>query len=207
MGNSTTYNSLHDLAVTAKCAVDWLIAQGLMPSNRLDVTFPKGYAAKRPSPPLSSPSSSSSPSPPSKRRTGQEEDGPNNNNDHNSGVQLHPPQRQPTKGTTAAAAPAASVDFEDASIPATQRVTALCRELGMQAPRYSTTPSKAGADKYYNGEPDWGSGAHHVPEGLGRVMWVVGSDKARQAVVAHVLEYLLSEYRERLRQVDEASSR
>ncbi|KAK7740551.1 hypothetical protein SLS53_005395 [Cytospora paraplurivora] len=178
---------------TAKCAVDWLIAHLLMPSNLLDVTFPKGYVPTRlgSASPQSSSSSSSSPPPPPPPSTKQpaDKEGPKDN-----GVQL-PPQPRSSKG-------ASTVDFEDDSLPATQRVTALCRILGMQAPRYSITRSNPDVDKYFDGRPDFGSDPHHIPEGLGRVMWVVGSEKARQAVAGYVLDYLLTIYHERKRQLE-----
>ncbi|ROW04609.1 hypothetical protein VPNG_07454 [Cytospora leucostoma] len=179
---------------TAKCAIDWLIAHFFMPSNLLDVTFPKGHIPTRPRSP--SPSSSPSPSPPPQPSTKRpaDEHGPRDNGAH------LPPQPRSSSSSSSKGAPAA--DFEDASLPATQRVTALCRVLGMQPPRYAVTRSNPDVDKYFDGAPDFGSDPHHIPEGLGRVMWVVGSEKARQAVAGYVFDYLLTIYQERRRQLE-----
>ncbi|ROW12278.1 hypothetical protein VMCG_00440 [Cytospora schulzeri] len=153
----------------AKCAIEWLIAQSYMPSNLKDVTFPKGHGTSRPA--LSS-SFIRGPTEDFNRVT-------------------TPPPERPAKGTSGA------VDFRDESLPATQRVSALCRELGLPQPKYVLTRSTPGTDRYFNGKPDFGHENSMMPAGLGHVEHMEGVDKTKSAIASLVLEYLLQEHQER----------
>lgn len=141
-----------------------------MPSNLKDVTFPKGQQLSRVT--LSSFIKSSS------------------TTEDPSGAPS-PAARRRAKGTSGV------VDFNDDSLPATQRVTALCSQLSTATPRYVITRSTPGVDRYYDGYPDFGHENGIMPEGLGHVRRVEGHEKARLAVASLVLEHLICEYRER----------
>lgn len=174
----------------AKCAVEWLIAQSLMPSNLRDVTFPKAQLPSR----LTTSSFSRRPITTS---SDEDSDGDSENDDSPPGSPSPAPQ-QPARGGSPGA-----VDFGDDSLPATQRVTALCAELGMQAPRYVTTRAVSGRDRCFDGYPDFGYDNSRMPKGLGHVKDVEGQEKARLEVAGLVLEHLLCQYRERQSQIED----
>ncbi|KAJ0109252.1 rrna-processing protein efg1 [Diaporthe amygdali] len=156
----------------AKCAIDWLITQSLMPSNLQDVTSPK---QQLPFPrPLPIQASQSAKRP----------------NDGTNGV-LSPPPKRKTKGTNGA------VDVDDNSLPATQRVTTLCHSMKLRAPTYRLTNSDPRANYIFDGYPDFGEDSDEFPEDLGKVTGVAGKDGARQEIAELVLEHLLVMHRER----------
>lgn len=122
-----------------------------MPPNLRDVTFPKGHQPTRFVPPYSSPSSSTT---------------------------------LPTTTTTAPSPPAPKrapgpADFTDETLPAAERVSALCPELGLQPPTYRLERSIPGVERYYDGYPDFGHENASMPEGLGRVRKVEGREGTR----------------------------
>lgn len=155
----------------AKYAIDWLIKQSLMPSNLKDVTFLKNSPATRAIPALQKQ--------PEKRPN----EGPN-------GV-LSPPPKRKTNGTTGV------VDVDDESLPATQRVQALCHRMGLNAPKYVLNPADPRVNYVFNGYPDFGDDEGSFPEDLGRIEGVSGRDNARQEIAEQVLAHLYGEYQER----------
>lgn len=154
-------------ADAAKCAIDWLVKQSLMPSNMQDVAFSKNALPVLQSQPEQRP------------------------NEWTNGVLSSPPPKRKTKGTTGA------VGVDDNSIPATQRVQTLCHSLGLKAPRYELTPTDPRVNHVFDGRPDFGDDCDGFPEDLGRVTGVAGKDDARQQIAEQLLAYLRGMYRER----------
>lgn len=179
-----------------------------MPDNMTDVTFRNGYQPQTfhpardssPSPsssPSLSPSRSPSRSPPLRRPpTG----APNGNIGGGGAPLTAPAPTPPAKRQTRSAAAATTTgpaDFNDESLPATQRVALLCPKLGWQPPNYVMSPSETGPAGYFDGYPDFEHDGGVKPLGLGQVTRVSGKEAARQQVAAGVLEYLLREFRKR----------
>ncbi|KAL1871349.1 hypothetical protein Daus18300_004715 [Diaporthe australafricana] len=156
----------------AKCAIEWLISQSLMPSNLQDVTFPKSHLPPpRPLPVLQSQ--------PAKRP----------NEDTNGGHT--PPPKRMTKGTTGVVA------VDDDSLPATQRVQALCHSMGLKAPSYNLTNSDPRVNYIFDGRPDFGDDSDNFPEDLGHVTHVLGKDSAKQEIAEILLKHLMKMHQER----------
>lgn len=174
----------------AKCAVDWLIQHSYMPSNLKDVTFPRGHQPVRFVRPSSSESSA---------EDSAGEDGGEDGGGGNSGPATPPPPKKARKG------PPSAADINDESLPATERVAALCTEMGMQPPVYRLDRSIPGTERYYDGYPDFGLENGSMPDGLGRVRKVEGRERARARIAEAVLGHLLSVYRERLSMFEECS--
>lgn len=109
------------------------------------------------------------------------------------GVLLPPPKRK-AKGTTG------TVDVNDDSLPATQRVSTLCQSMGLTAPSYKLTHADSSLNYLYDGYPDFGDDedSFNLPEGLGRITGVCGKDMAKQEMAEQLLPHLLSMYRERM---------
>lgn len=155
----------------AKCAIDWLIQQSLMPSNLRDVTFSKKLPSARALP----------------ERQGQPAKRPN---EGTNGVLSPPPKRQ-TKGTNGAA------DADDDSVPATQRVHNLCQSMGLNPPRYELTVADPRANFVFDGYPDFGDDSDSLPEGLGRITGVAGRDNAKQEIAEKLLVHLREMHQKR----------
>lgn len=179
----------------AKCAVEWLIAQSMMPSNLRDVTFPKAQLPSR----LTTSSFSRRLVTTSSDDEDSDEDSEDDSSPSSPPGSPSPAPQRPAGGTSSPGA----VDLGDESLPATQRVTALCAELGIRAPRYVTNRSASGRDRCFDGYPDFGHDSSSMPKGLGRVEDVEGQEKARLAVAALVLEHLLCQYKERQSQIED----
>lgn len=107
-----------------------------------------------------------------------------------------PSPKPTTKRTTG------PVDFRDESLPANQRLSALCGRLSIQAPVYKMSRSIANTDRYWDGYPDFGNAQHDIPPGLGHVKKVVGEAEARSQVAEKVLKHLLSVYQKRENQAE-----
>jgi hypothetical protein len=162
-----------------------------MPSNLRDVTFPKAQLPSR----LTTSSFSRRPI----TTTSDDEDSDEDSEDSSSSPgSPSPAPQQPARGGSPGA-----VDFGDDSLPATQRVTALCAKLGLQAPRYVTTPSASGRGRCFDAYPDFGYDNSRMPKGLGHVKDVEGQEKAKLEVAGLVLEHLLCQYRERQSQIED----
>lgn len=164
----------------AQCAIDWLDKKFLLPSYLREEAFPQSsLPATGPLPILESQPQ------PIKRPS-----------ESTNGV-ISPPPKRKTKGTNG------SVDVEDESLPATQRVQTLCHKLGLKAPRYDLTSADPRVNYLFNGYPDFGDDEDDFPEGLGRVTGVAGKENARQEIAELVLAHLRKLYRERAAQHSE----
>lgn len=103
--------------------------------------------------------------------------------------------------------------------PATKRVEDLCRRMGLAIPQYKITPavdpssaglsgspssnSTAGAQRFFDGYPDFGADSIKVPAGLGCVSNVYLKKNARERVAEEVLLWLVREEHSRIAEADE----
>ncbi|KAG8156685.1 hypothetical protein KVR01_013476 [Diaporthe batatas] len=117
---------------------------------------------------------------------------PKRPNEGSNGVLSPAPKRKPT-GTNF------TVDVNDDSPSAAQRVSMLCQSMGLQAPSYKLTPAHEGINFIYNGYVDFGQDedAFDLPEDVGQIAGVMGKDTARQDMAEQLLPHLLKMYRER----------
>ncbi|KAL2022314.1 hypothetical protein VTK56DRAFT_5712 [Thermocarpiscus australiensis] len=195
----------------AKCCVEWLMAVGRMPSDGVNVVFPRAKA-KPPSP--------LPPSPGPLTAT-------NNNPGTTTSASLRPTLTptptgneatttpQPKQTTTTPPQSGSPIDIHDDDIPATRRVAELCRRLGIVVPRYEVTPSSSSSaapttttgssgtttmattTDFFDGRADFGVDSARVPEGLGRVVGVYTRRAARERIAEEVLGWLVQEERRR----------
>ena len=183
----------------AKCCVDFLMKEGHMPTDGVNVTFPKPNL-KIPTPPAkkrkvvsqsigtssvnrpitNASSSSSNISTPSNASQTQP---------HAVGDVTQPAIAQPTTVQAAEAVGGGSpVDVYDEDISATSRVEEMCRRLRIQAPRYKEQPDPVD-DTHYNASVEFGIDMQ-LPDTVGRVVNCRNKSFAREKVAEEVLEYL-----------------
>ncbi|KAK0666007.1 hypothetical protein QBC41DRAFT_358467 [Cercophora samala] len=197
----------------AKCCVEKLMAEGLMPRDGIKVTFQHGTKAMMASTskiysPLSS--QPSSPNPHVAAQVG-----------HGSSTATTPTQSSPSKTPSATTRPSDSttslldppggaplglpedddgVDTAAGESPS-KRVAALCEKLGFRPPRYVLT-ARAGQDALYDGYADMGADSWIVPDEVGekdfgRVSGVYGKKFAKEMVAQTILGVLEAETRRR----------
>lgn len=154
----------------AKCCVEWLMGEGYMPRNGVDVIVPK------PKPqPAQQPAG----------RKGKQ-------------VAVSPGQDGGDTTTAAAAAatappakpPADPVDVHDDEVPASERAAELCQRLGFLVPQYRIKPEK-GSHEFFGGFPDFGSDAVSFPDDLGLVSNCFSRKGAKERIAEEVLKHLL----------------
>jgi hypothetical protein len=160
----------------AKCCIEYLMNGGFMPTDGVNVEFPKPKPV--PNPPKAK--KTKTPNPPTTAPT------PARNTDTN---------YNSTKDKD---------DAKDSDTdPPTTRVADLCRLMGLVIPTYKITPSAAtasingAANPYWDGYADFGADSIKVPEGLGRVANVYGKKNAREKIVEEVLAWLVKEEKAR----------
>lgn len=106
---------------------------------------------------------------------------------------LSPPSKRKAKGNNS------SVNVYDDSLPATQRVSMLCQDMGLKAPSYKLTLAHDGINCIYNGYVDFAEDedAYNLPEDVGRITGVMGKDTARHNMAEQLLPHILKMHRER----------
>ncbi|KAK4237410.1 hypothetical protein C8A03DRAFT_34657 [Achaetomium macrosporum] len=180
----------------AKCCIEWLMANGHMPSDGKSVTFPKSKAK-----------------PAAKAVAALKKQAASANGNTNgttttttSTTKVTPKKRphSPSQDTTPTNT-TNPIDITDEDILATQRVTHLCQQLGITPPQYRITPSTSTTSTtsdssgaaYFDGYPDFGADSVKVPDGLGRVASVYGKKNARERIAEEVLAWLVAEEKRR----------
>ncbi|KAK6071594.1 rRNA-processing protein [Seiridium cupressi] len=172
----------------AKCAVEWLMEQGHMPTNGKDVSFGKQKltsvvlpSSKRqkvgafPPPPATTSSSASA-----------------------SVVAAQPVKSAPgesvSEPASASAGPKSSAKKKspdpDQECSAVKQVSQLCTSLNIQPPRYKVNRESG---EFWSGFPELGSGfeGNELPPKLGHVTDVYGGkESAKEAVAAELLKEL-----------------
>jgi hypothetical protein len=158
----------------AKCCIEYLMNGGFMPTDGVNVEFPKPKPAPNPAKPKktkpTAPNPSATPAP--ARNTEPTTDNSTNDNDK---------------------------DKDSDTEPATTRVEELCRLMGLVIPIYKITPAAAtagsggAANPYWDGYADFGADAIKVPQGLGTVANVYGKKNARERIAEEVLAWLVKE--------------
>jgi hypothetical protein len=142
----------------AKSCIQWLMKGNYMPSDGINVEFPRG---SKPTP--------TPPTPPTKTKS-----------------KTNPPKATTTTTTTTTGPnPNDNDDDSDSIEPATKRVKELCRLMGLTNPQYMITASPTGNaaapnTSFFEGHADFGPDAIKVPDGLGKVSNVFGRKNARE---------------------------
>ncbi|KAG7290467.1 hypothetical protein NEMBOFW57_000469 [Staphylotrichum longicolle] len=198
----------------AKCCIEWLMKGGYMPSDGVNVEFPK---TKKP--PRAQTTTTTIP-------TTLPAQAPSNNPTPNTNINTAPVPNQPSPTTSS----------DDDAVRITHRVTGLCRLLGLVVPQYKITPSSSSSPsttttsapssskpsataaaaatataaaaittpnpQFFDGHADFGADRIKVPDGLGRVRNVYGRKNARDKVAEEVLAWLVAEEGRRMREVE-----
>lgn len=176
----------------ARCAVEWLRANRLMPGSGDEVRFHKGTVPSL-SLSLSSSSSSVSPSPPKRQKVGPAEpaaSGPNDDqkNDYdkdNDDTAASPPARG---ASTPPAHHEANPGSEEDKPSYASLVAALCHKLGFRPPSYRLEQVRTG---YWSGRPELGDmEGQPFPADLGHVTNVLGKNAAKERIAEEVLKEL-----------------
>lgn len=191
----------------AKCAVDWLIKQSLMPSNLEGVTFQKRqFSAARPLSHLKKQSETQSETqseiPPEKQPETQPETQPEKQPEKRSNegdsVPSPPPKRMAKETNTSTGI----AEVDDENLPATQRVQALCHSMKLGAPTYILILADPSVDNVFNGHPDFGDDEDSFPEDLGWVEGVTGKENAKKEIAKKLLVHLLDLYQKRVAELE-----
>ncbi|KAI1502744.1 hypothetical protein F5X99DRAFT_417730 [Biscogniauxia marginata] len=149
----------------AKCAVEWLRANGYMPQAG-GVKFPK---PQQPAPkPLSLPKNAKPASLP----------------------QASNPPKTPNN---APKTPAPVSPFDDTQPSAAFEVARLCKDLGWQPPQYRIEPDPS-AGGFFSGYPDLGINASLFPDGVGRVNNILSKKAAKEKIAEDLLKPLKQIY-------------
>ncbi len=85
----------------------------------------------------------------------------------------------------------------DDRIPIAQRVQAMCRRLGIQAPKYELISDGNVKAPLWSGYPDFGTDKDQVPREVGVIQNVFPKRLAKQMIAEEVLSYLLQKEAER----------
>ncbi|KAK4106630.1 hypothetical protein N658DRAFT_415637 [Parathielavia hyrcaniae] len=191
----------------AKCCIEHLMRSGHMPTDGLNVVFPKPKPPP-PNPPGSKKKAKAAPAPPPPAAAAASPSNhPTNTGTNTSSNDDVPAQGKDNNTTTN------TDNEEDPQQPTTRtRVADLCRLMGLAVPAYKLTPSPGippadhttgGGHQYWDGHADFGADAIKVPEeGLGRVANVYGKKNARERVAEEVLAWLVREERARQDEAD-----
>lgn len=178
----------------AKCCIDFLMKGGHMPTDGINVSFPKPKL-KVPSPPakkrkavsqtigisnINRPIANASSLSSDNRRTLPDA------KDANQSTVVHTTTVQVAE-TGGGGAP---VDVHDGYISAVERVKEMCKRLGIQPPRYDIKQVDPADDTRYDGSVEFGMDMQ-IPETVGRVVNCRHKFFTREKVADEVLEYLL----------------
>ncbi|KAK4668638.1 rRNA-processing protein efg1 [Podospora pseudoanserina] len=196
----------------AKCCVEWLMAEGMMPKDGKSVTFPHASnkmmasTSKIYSPLSSQPSS---PNPHAASQGGHSSSAMTTPTQ--SSPSKPPPPPKPTDSTTSLLDPPGGApldlppdDEENDTAPGkspSKRVAALCEKLGFRPPRYVLI-ARAGQDAVFDGHADMGPDSWIIPDGVGekgfgRVEGVYSKKFAKDMVAQNILGILEQEERRR----------
>ncbi|KAK4639535.1 rRNA-processing protein efg1 [Podospora bellae-mahoneyi] len=196
----------------AKCCVEWLMAEEMMPKDGKSVTFPHASnkmmasTSKIYSPLSSQPSS---PNPHAAAQGGHSSSA--TTTPTQSSPSKPPPPPKPTDSTTSLLDPPGGApldpppdDEENDTAPGelpSKRVAALCEKLGFRPPRYVLI-ARAGQDAVFDGHADMGPDSWIIPDGVGekgfgRVEGVYGRKFAKDMVAQNILGILEQEERRR----------
>lgn len=158
----------------AKCCVDFLMQEGHMPTDGVNVSFPRPNLRV--------------PAPPTKKRRVVSE-----------GVGTSSVDRPTTKAAEAVDG-GAPVDVRDDYVSAAIRVEEMCKRLGIQTPKYKIEP--AGTPTNYNGSAEFGVDMQ-IPDTVGRVSDCCGKAFTREKVAEEVIKYLFQVEAKRNSEADE----
>lgn len=185
----------------ARCCAEWLMARGKMPSDGVNVTFPKnGYPGHTFEAKTEDEASATAvaaamggvaTSPMGSTSSGSSDAGANN---PLAAWVMNPKVR---KGVSTG-----PVDVTDDCIPATQRVAVMCTRLGLQAPRYDLVTVDGNGGSLWSGYPDFGRDSCCFPDSLGKIEKVHGKKAAKERIAEQVLTHLLRMAAERKAQED-----
>ncbi|KXX76461.1 hypothetical protein MMYC01_207907 [Madurella mycetomatis] len=160
----------------AKCCVEWLLAGEYMDINGGNVDFAGSKTKRKPAATATGPP----PPPPLPAKT----NGTITLTEQAGGGKPKPTQ-DPTPNPQTA-------DMDEEEVPATKRVTEMCRLLQITAPRYDLKPSDDRGWSY-TGHPDFGNDNLKVPKGLGVIEPTYGKTQAKERIAEKVLMWLLEE--------------
>ncbi|RYP20919.1 hypothetical protein DL766_008071 [Monosporascus sp. MC13-8B] len=185
----------------ARCAVEWLRANGHMPAD--GVRFPKRVmaAAVPPPPPQQQQQAKKRRVSPGTGSFNGSSPGLNNDSGASASSKRSPRSSLSTTTTTTtttttedgpSSSPSPSSPFDADERPATHEVNELCRNLGLQPPRYVVTadPQNQG---FWNGHAEFdphGPLPAQLPAAAGRVEGAYGKKLARQQIAEGVLPHL-----------------
>jgi hypothetical protein len=163
----------------AKCCIDWLMTNSYMPTDGVNVEFPK--------PPKPAPVPT-----PKKRKiatspTNNTEDGDTNTTIKNEGD-------EPTAKKVEALCRLMGFNIPQYRISPSSAVTP---STGGQ------NNVNGQQQQYFNGQADFGADSIKVPDNLGRVVDILGRKNARERVAEEVLVWLVAEEERRVKEADE----
>jgi hypothetical protein len=157
----------------AKCCIEYLMGHGFMPTDGVNVEFPKPKPLPAPTPakakkknPIPVPNPNPAPTP----------------SDGNGGKEDSEPATTTRVGSLCR--------LMGLAVP-TYRITPSAE-----------VSSTSGKNEYWDGYADFGADGIKVPEGLGKVANVYGKKNARERIAEEVLEWLVKEERTRREEAD-----
>ncbi|KAK3375339.1 hypothetical protein B0H63DRAFT_400444 [Podospora didyma] len=163
----------------AKCCVQWLMSAELMPSDRVNVVFPK--MVSRTAPPKPRPATKV---------------------ENNNGAAPPLPAIKATS-PSASASNNASMDMDDEDIAHSTRVAEMCQRLGFVVPVYRMTPAaevtyelvvgdlELDPNMFFDCCADFGVDSASIPESVCRQKCIYGRFFAKETVAEELLVYLL----------------
>lgn len=172
----------------AKCAIEWLRTQELMPSSGDEVKFPKPVVVSNP---MASPKHKkhriAPPSPPAVRK---ELSSFSSLSSAESSASPSPgPGPKSASGTPLS--PGIKSPFDAEEVSACHLVSECCKRLGLRAPLYKLEAHKTMAG-FWSGYPQFDvTESSDFPEGLGYVKDVMGKKYAKEKIAEKVLKHLL----------------
>ncbi|RYP52981.1 hypothetical protein DL768_001975 [Monosporascus sp. mg162] len=185
----------------ARCAVEWLRANGHMPAD--GVRFPKAAvaaAAPPPPPPKQQQQGTKRRASPGTSTSNNPSPRPNNGSSPSTSSKRSPRSSlsAATEASPSSFSPNSSPFGGDERAPG-QEVAELCGNLGWQQPRYVLTedPQTQG---FWSGYPEfghYGPSPEQVPASAGRVEGAYGKKLARQLIAEGVLPYIRRVWEER----------
>ncbi|KAM7202097.1 hypothetical protein V8F20_004551 [Naviculisporaceae sp. PSN 640] len=199
----------------AKCCIDYLMREKLMPLDGENVTFPKFKPA--PPPPkqkkkLNPVSESTINGMPAAKtyaavsdllpsKTLDAPDGPSSQANATTDTggkssQANAEGTEPPEG-------GATLDVRNEDFSAVERVMEMCSRLGISPPTYKIDKADAAAANIYNGYADFGVDSVHIPDTVGRVVNCFGKTFTKEKVAEEVLEYLFKMEAQRKAAADE----
>ncbi|KAK4217983.1 hypothetical protein QBC37DRAFT_369519 [Rhypophila decipiens] len=195
----------------AKCAIDFLMREKLMPLDGENVSFPKPKVpqpqSKKRKQLNSGSATPSTGSPGTKVVVG---GGPSTPAEiaRTGGQSLHGenPQAGAGERSELGNGGGAPLDVRDEDFSATDRVLEMCNRLGICPPTYQIVQADQATASFFNGFADFGLDNIHVPDTVGRVSNCFGRKFTKEKVAEEVLQHLLNIEAQRIAAVDDLMS-